>query len=161
MIESFVQSYLHTIVFLHVLGATIWVGGMVVMRFVVHPQLRLIEGESSKLNFALKAMRRLFLLMFPIVLVVLITAVLLALGLGVAEGSSTQQYIDIKVTILVVMVLNYLYMILRRKQAQRIYNNVFYAKARETLSTISQILLPLNIVLGIVALWMGISIRGL
>jgi uncharacterized membrane protein len=161
MIEALFTSYLHVIVFLHVLGSIIWVGGMIVVRFVVHPQLRLIEGESSRLNFALRTTQNLFGFMFPIVLVVVLTALILAIGLDAPKESDMATYVHIKEGILTLMVLNYFYMILRRKEAQRIYNNVFYAKAKETLATISKVLLPLNIVLGIVALWMGILLRGL
>jgi len=42
--------YNHTVVFLHVLSAFVWVGGMIAIRVAVHPVLQSIEDPKTKLG---------------------------------------------------------------------------------------------------------------
>jgi len=52
-------------------------------------------------------------------------------------------------------------MYLKRRKAQKHYDDGDLMGAKESLSLIPKLLLPINIVLGIAALWLGVTLRGL
>lgn len=148
-------NHAHEIVFLHVLSAFIWVGGMIAIRFTVHPTMQSIEDPKIKLGKTLALMGMFFNLVIPFILLILLTAVTMVF----AMGSSLNM--QIKETIWVVMAANFLWMYLKRRKAQRLFNAGDLALAKATVALIPKLLLPLNIVLGIAALWLGVTLRGL
>ncbi len=148
-------NHAHEIVFLHVLSAFIWVGGMIAIRFTVHPTMQSIEDPKIKLGKTLALMGMFFNLVIPFILLILLTAVTMVF----AMGSSLNM--QIKETIWVVMAANFLWMYLKRRKAQRLFDAGDLALAKATVALIPKLLLPLNIVLGIAALWLGVTLRGL
>jgi hypothetical protein len=52
-------------------------------------------------------------------------------------------------------------MYIKRAKAAKLFAKDEIALAKAQLSWIPHLLLPLNIVLGLIALWMGVSLRGL
>lgn len=158
---SLFQENIHLIVFLHVFAAVVWVGGMIIIRFVVHPSLANIVDKISRLEMSLKLMRKLFWFMVPFIVIVFLTAWILWSMMSSVEPQETTQWMLIKGSVLGLMLLNYLWMIKRRNNAYRMFKNTHFPKAKETLSIIPQYLLPLNIILGLIALYFGVSLRGL
>ncbi len=59
------------------------------------------------------------------------------------------------------MAINYTYMYIKRAKAWKLFTQGEIAQAKAQLAYIPHILLPLNILLGFVALWMGVSLRGM
>ena len=59
------------------------------------------------------------------------------------------------------MAVNYTYMYIKRAKAWKLFSKGEVALAKAQMSFIPNLLLPINIVLGIVALWLGVSLRGL
>jgi len=51
---TFFSNYGHLIVFLHVLSAIIWVGGMIAIRIAAHPVVSRGEGSLMHRCFSLK-----------------------------------------------------------------------------------------------------------
>ena len=155
LVELF-GAYAHSIVFLHVISALIWVGGMIAIRLAVHPNLQLIEDTKVKLSRTLAIMGRFFNMVIPLIIILLITALIMSIGHQVEN----KMLIHIKEAIWMVMMINFTWMYLKRKRAQTFFDKNQLADARLTLVLIPKVLLPLNIVLGIVALWLGVSLRG-
>jgi len=153
MIEIY-HNYTHIIVFLHVLSAVVWVGGMIAIRFAVHPSLQSIDDSSIKLGKTLQIVGRLFNLVIPFILISLITALVMIIGAGFSGA-----LIHIKETIWTVMTINFIYMYIKRLKAQKLFNNGDLAEAKASIALIPNILLPINMVLGLIAIFMGVMLR--
>jgi len=166
--------YGHEIVFLHVLAALIWVGGMIAIRFAVHPNMQCIEDPEVKLGRTLAIMGKFFHIVIPFILLLILTAVIMAVGLGfraaaVDEGGNIisqvaydlYQIVHVKEVIWMVMTANFTWMYFKRRKAQKLFDAGDLSGAKTVMALIPKVLLPLNIVLGILALWLGLTLRGL
>ena len=150
-------TYAHSIIFLHVLSALIWVGGMIAIRLAVHPNLMLIGDTKLRLNKLLAITGRFFNIVIPFIAILIITAVVMILGMKFNE---TGYLLHMKEGIWTVMTINFVVMYIRRKKAQKFFDNNQLADAKLTLVVIPKVLLPINIGLGILALWLGVMLRG-
>jgi uncharacterized membrane protein len=148
--------YSHTVVFLHVLSAFVWVGGMIAIRVAVHPVLQTIEDPRIKLGKTLEITGRLFHLVIPFILTLIVTGLMMATVYGTVD-----LLISWKETIWTVMTLNFSYMYLRRRAAWRLFEAGKLPEAKAKVKHIPNVLLPINILLGIAALFIGVSLRGL
>ena len=166
-------TYAHEIVFLHVLSAFVWVGGMIAIRLAVHPNLQLIEDPKVRLGRTLTITGKFFNVVIPFITLLIITAVIMAVGLKFREAavdiegnviSETAMYIynlvHVKEGIWMLMTMNFTWMYIKIKKAQKLFDNGNLAKAKASVALIPKLLLPINILLGIIALWLGITLRG-
>jgi len=163
MKEAMVQffgEYAAVLVFLHVLSAVVWVGGMIAIRVAVHPSLQGIDDPKLKLSRTLQIVGRLFNLVIPFIVILIVTATLMAVGLGF-KGTALYWLVHVKEVIWTVMTINFIYMYIRRKKAQRLFDAGDLAGTKERLSILPNILLPINIVLGIGAIFAGVILRGM
>lgn len=149
------QNYIHEIVFLHVLGAIIWIGGMIAIRLAVHPTMQSIEDPKIKLGKTLMLVGKFFNIVMPFIALVLLTA------LALIYISSTSDTHNLKFAIWFIMTANFAWMYLKRAKAQKLFDAGNLPQAKATVALIPKLLLPINIVLGIIALWLGIELRGL
>jgi len=172
LIELF-GTYAHEIIFLHVLSAFVWVGGMIAIRLAVHPNLQLIPDPSLRLERTLAIVGRFFHLVIPFIILLILTAIIMAVGLGFRHAavdpngvviSEHAMYlynlVHLKEVIWMVMSMNFTWMYLRRRKAQKYFEEGSLQDAKALMSIIPSRLLPINIFLGIVALWVGITLRG-
>jgi uncharacterized membrane protein len=148
-------NYGHEIVFLHVLSAIIWVGGMIAIRLAVHPSMQSIEEPKIKLGKTLMLMGKFFNIVMPFIFILLITAIVLIFTMEKSPAIAMKEYIWI------IMTANFTWMYLKRKKAQKLFDEGKLPDAKAIVALIPKILLPLNIVLGLVALWLGVGLRGL
>ncbi len=153
--QQFFEQYKTIILFLHILSAVIWVGGMIVIKFAVHPSLQSIEDATLRLGKTLLIIGKLFHLVLPFIVISLVTAIISIKALGYTGG-----IIHLKEAIWTVMSLNYAYMYVKRLQAQRFYDKHDFTKAKEAMSLLPSVLLPLNILLGLSAIFIGVVLRG-
>jgi len=58
------------------------------------------------------------------------------------------------------MTMNFTWMYIKRRKAQKLFDAGNLAEAKASVALIPKVLLPINIVLGIMALWLGITLRG-
>ena len=147
------------IIFFHVLGAIVWVGGMIGMRIAVHPGLQHIEEPRQRLARTLEIVRNLFTLVLPFIVVILLTGLVMGLAVG-GSGTPLGMFVHIKEGIWTVMTINYALMVRRRNQAERLFLSGDLAGAKKTMEPLAKIMLPLNIFLGVLALAFGITLRG-
>ncbi|SFV90298.1 hypothetical protein MNB_SV-4-1136 [hydrothermal vent metagenome] len=166
-------TYAHEVVFLHVLSAFVWVGGMIAVRFAVHPVMQSIDDPAIRLGKTLQITKNLFHIVMPFIALLIITAVLMAVGLGfriaaVDESGniinqtaySIYQIVHIKEVIWMVMAANFTWMYLKRRKAQKLFDAGDLPAAKATVAIVPKYLLPVNIVLGVLALWLGVTLRG-
>ena len=84
----------------------------------------------------------------------------MAIATGGHHGNLKELFLS-KEIIWTIMTVNYVYMYVKRAKAWRLFRKGEIALAKAQLSFMPYVLLPLNIILGIVALWMGVCLRGL
>jgi hypothetical protein len=102
------------------------------------------------------------------------TAIIMSVGLGFraaavdSAGSiisqaayATYQLVHLKELIWTVMAANFTWMYFKRRKAQQLFDAGNLSAAKAGVAIIPRVLLPINIVLGIVAIWLGITLRGL
>ena len=175
MTELF-NNYGHFIVFLHVLSAFIWVGGMIAIRVAVHPVVsrggvtpeEMLQSDVmskmlepiQRLGVTLQVTGRLFNLVMPFIIILFATGLMMAIATGGHHGALKSLFLS-KEIIWTVMAVNFTYMYIKRAKAWKLFRQGEMKLAKSQLSWIPNLLLPLNIVLGLVALWMGVSLRGL
>ena len=173
---EFFANYGHLLVFLHVLSAFIWVGGMIAMRVAVHPviarggvtdaQMLLsdkiadILEPKQRLGIIMQTVGRLFNLVMPFIIILFATGLIMAISLGGHHGELKTLFVS-KEILWSIMALNYGYMYYKRATAWKMFNQGKVKEAKARMKWMANVLLPLNIVLGLVALWMGVSLRGL
>lgn len=176
MKDFLIETFAHhrtLIVFLHIISAVIWVGGMIVVRFAVHQSLAHIEDPKLRLERSAHMLKRLFTIVWPLALILITTAILMAVGLGFrsaamdASGNVINDYamslyktIHIKEAIWLIMSLNLGAMMFRRRKAEMALREGNIAVAKEMLGLISKYMVPVNIVLGVIAIFIGVVLRN-
>jgi len=156
---NFFAEYAALLVFLHVISAVVWVGGMIAIRMAVHPSLKSIDDPKIKLGKTLQIMGRLFNLVIPFIIILIITAALMAIGLGF-KGTDLYWLVHAKEGIWTIMTVNFIYMYIKRNKAQKLFDSGDLAQAKMSVSNIPNLLLPINIVLGVIAIFAGVTLRG-
>ncbi|UCM99972.1 hypothetical protein LCX93_10655 [Sulfurimonas sp. SWIR-19] len=172
MIELF-ADYRTQIVFLHVISAVVWVGGMIAMKFAAHPSFIQIESPLHRLERISQALNRLFMIVLPFVVILIVTAVIMAVGLGFraaavdAGGNVIDEYamhiynlVHVKEVIWMIMAANLTAMIFRRNKAQKLLAKGDTAGAKKALELIGKYMVPVNITLGIIAIYLGVTLRN-
>jgi len=159
---NFYAEYGRFIVFLHVISAVIWVGGMIVIKFIVSPAIATIQDTKLKLSRILQILQRLFNFVMICIIVLAITGVFMNLGHDFRHSApSLYILIHIKEAIWTLMVINFIYIYKKRNKAEREFLSGDNESTAENIFIISNYLLPLNIFLGFVTIYFGIILRGL
>jgi uncharacterized membrane protein len=153
--QALFEHYKTIIIFLHIVSAVVWVGGMIAIKFAVHPIIQTIEEPKIRLGKNLQIVGRLFNLVMPFIALSIICAVIIIEGTGYTGG-----FIHLKEAIWTIMTLNYTYMYIKRTLAQKSFVKGNFASAKEHMRLLPNILLPFNIVLGVVAIFLGVMLRS-
>ena len=157
--ELFINEYGRLLIFFHVISAMIWVGGMIIIRVAVHPSLQKISDPRSRIPRTLEVMKRLFFFVLAFVFLLMLTGTLLSLGYGLYD-TALAPFVHVKETILLIMFANLIAMMIKRKKAERAFYLGEDRAMTRHLAHISKFMLPLNIFLGLLALYFGIILRG-
>ncbi|MDD5359164.1 MAG: hypothetical protein PHI79_00545 [Sulfurovaceae bacterium] len=151
------MSQLHLLLMLHIISAVVWIGGMITIRLVIHPINLQFEDLQQRVERNLKATKRLLVLAFPFVLGSFVSGFMItSANFSSYNGSSVYP----KIVIWLLMFLNYMIIFYRSRVATRSFNNLDITGARRIMSPVANLLLPINIILGIVAIYIGINLRG-
>jgi uncharacterized membrane protein len=156
---DFFKNYSSIIVFLHVISAVIWVGGMIAIRFAVHYSMQNIEEPKIKLARTLELLKRFFSMVIPAILTLLITAIIMIIALGFKE-SELYNVVIIKEIIWSIMTFIFLIVYIKRDKAQKAFDSSDFASAKNNLLPIATYFIPINIVLGLIAIFLGVTLRG-
>ncbi len=141
------------IVFLHILSAIVWIGGMIAIRFAVHFSVQTIEDTKSKLQTTLLNLKYFFYMVIVCIVMLFITAIIMVLALEL-QG----LMVHLKESIWFIMTLIVVIVFIKRNLAQKYFDQEEYAKAKEQLQPIAKYFIPMNILLGLCALFLGIII---
>lgn len=173
LIYTIFSEHKNIIVFLHIISAVVWVGGMIAMRFAAHQSIQLIESVPEKIVRSAHALKRLFTLVAPFIIILIITAVIMSVGYGfrtaavAADGTVLNDYamfiyntVHVKEAIWFIMTINFIAMVIRRNKAARLIVNGDLISAASTLKLIAKFMVPLNILLGILAVYLGVFLRN-
>jgi len=152
--SEFFAEYKAFILFIHVISAVVWVGGMIAMRYSAHPSFMEIESPLKRLELISKALKKLFFIVLPFVVLLFITAFIMikAYGLSASEYSI---YAHIKELIWSIMFINLIVMIKRRSRADKAIKDGNMSLALSQLGFIGKFQVPANITLGVVAIFLG------
>ncbi len=148
-------QYSTIILFLHVFSGVIWVGGMIAIRVAVHPVMQSIDEPAIKLGKTLEIVGRLFHLVIPFITLLILTALIFEIYWGYSG-----ILVRIKEAIWSIMTLNFIYMYLRRYKAWKLFQAGKLKEAKELAKPLPNLLLPINIFLGVVAIFLGVVLRG-
>jgi len=161
------------IVFLHIISAVVWVGGMIAMRFAAHNSFSEIENPLHRLERISHALKRLFYIVSPFVIILIVTAVIMAVSLGFRaaavddNGNVISQYamnlyniVHVKEVIWMIMSANLAAMMYRRSQADKLLQKGDTVGAKNALTLIGKYMVPVNIILGIIAIYLGVTLRN-
>jgi uncharacterized membrane protein len=172
LIQLFAE-YKTIIIFLHIVSAVVWVGGMIAMRFAAHYSFVEIESPLHRLQRIAHALKRLFAIVSPFVVILILTAVIMAVGLGFraaavdANGNVIDDYayhiynlVHVKEGIWMLMSINLVAMILRRNKAQKLLDAGDSTGAKKALELIGKYMVPINIILGLIAIYLGVTLRN-
>ena len=142
------------ILFLHVISAVVWVGGMISMRFAAHQSFITIESPEQRLEHIAHALKRLFTIVLPFVIILIITAVFMLIGYDI-KHTEFSPIAHAKEGIWTVMFISLIVMIIRRNKAEKLLKSSDIAGAKKQLEIIGKFMVPLNIILGITAIFLG------
>lgn len=157
---DFFKNYSSIIVFLHVISAVIWVGGMIAIRFAVHYSIQNIEEPKIKLARTLELLKRFFSMVIPAILTLLITAIIMIIALGFKESGELYSVVITKEIIWSIMTLIFLVVYIKRKKAQKAFDSGDFSTTKKNLLPIATYFIPINIVLGLIAIFLGVTLRG-
>jgi uncharacterized membrane protein len=151
-------NYPQLIIFIHVISAVVWIGGMIAMRYAAHYAFQSIEDPKERLRKTANALKRLFVLVAPFTILLVATAMIMAIAMGLHHGAYKAMTMA-KEGLWTVMFINYLAMVIRRNQAQRLLDNGNFDGAKAKLGLIGTYMVPLNIILGVIAIYLGVVLR--
>lgn len=152
--QEFFVNYKTYIVFLHVISAVVWVGGMIAIRFAAHPSFMEIESPQKRVERISHALKRLFTIVFPFVIILILTALVMIKGYSLSQ-SNLSAFSHAKEAIWSLMFINLIVMIKRRNRAEKMLSEGDFAGAKNQLELIGKFMVPLNIALGITAIFLG------
>lgn len=147
------------IVFLHVISAVVWVGGMISMRFAAHASFSEIESPEKRLERMAHALKRLFTIVLPFVIILIVTAVFMLKGYDI-KNTDFRSIAHAKEGIWTVMFISLIIMIIRRNKAEKLLANGDTLGAKGQLEVIGKYMVPINIILGVIAIFMGTFISS-
>ncbi|QSZ42741.1 hypothetical protein GJV85_11660 [Sulfurimonas aquatica] len=152
--SEFFAEYKTIIVFLHVISAVVWVGGMIALRFAAHPSFMQIESPAHRLERVSHALKNLFMIVAPFILTLFITAIIMIKGYSIS-ASDYKVLGYAKEGIWSVMLVAYIVMVMRRNRAQKAIAEGDFVLAKNQLGLIGAVMVPINITLGVIAIFIG------
>ena len=154
-------NFTRLIILLHIVSAMILVGSLFVMRVVVAPVLEKISKEEERLGKGLELMRRFGYVVIPVMLILILASVFMNVGLGFKYGNPTMYVlVHTKEAIWTFVAFNFIYMYIKYRSARKAYELKEWVEVQENLILMIHYLIPLNFVLGLIAAYFGIILRG-
>ena len=132
---------------------------MIAIRFAVHYSMQNIEEPKIKLARTLELLKRFFSMVIPAILTLLITAIIMSIALGFKE-SELYSIVVIKEIIWSIMTFIFIIVYIKRNKAQKAFDSGDFASTKNDLLPIATYFIPINIVLGLIAIFLGVTLRG-
>lgn len=132
---------------------------MIAIRFAIHYSMQDIEEPKIKLGRTLENLRRFFNMVIPAIIVLLTTAIIMIIALGF-KGTPLYSIVIAKEVIWTIMTIVFITIYIKRNKAQKAFNEGKLPDAKKLLIPIAQYFIPLNIILGLIAIYFGVTLRG-
>ena len=166
-IYKIMTDYTNEVIFLHVVSAVMWVGGMMAILVITKTAHKTVSDERRLAGRA-TLIKSYFRFLTPFIVLLLISATFMALGyqdnaIGedgfILDLKSMEIYksITMKGSIWGIMVMNMFLMIWIISKAEKADCKI--QKAADCMWLVNTYLLPANILLGTIAIYIGVSIR--
>ena len=127
---------------------------------VITYSMQEIEEPKIKLGRTLESLRRFFNMVIPSIILLLLTAIIMIIALGF-KGTPLYSFVIAKEIVWTIMTIIFVIIFIKRKQAQKAFDEGNLAIAKEKLQPIANFLIPTNIILGLIAIFLGITLREL
>jgi hypothetical protein len=127
------------------------------MRYAAHPTFMSIESAEDRLLKITVALKKLFLIVFPFTIIILLTAVVMIMGYDL-KSTPFSSLGHAKEAIWIVMFVNYILMIKRRNRAVDFLANGDIVGAKVAMSLVGKYMIPLNIIIGVIAIFLGTTL---
>lgn len=168
-IYEVMTDYTTEIIFLHVLTAVIWVGGMMAV-LVITMRAKASVSDERRLSGRAKLIKSYFKFLIPFILLMLVSSLFMSLGYRdnaytedgfIIDLNSIEMYkfVTMKGSIWSAMVLNMILMVWIISIAEKV--DCKPQKAQDCMWLVNTYLLPANVVMGCIAIYLGVSIRHL
>lgn len=158
---EFFGSFAKIIVFLHVISAAILIGGLFILRFVIKPILMTMEDEEDKFKRCLNILDRYSKILLPVMLILISASLVMTIGLGFEYASPiTYTLIHVKEALWLFIAFNFGFMYWKFLEAKKAYKKCDYFEVKENIILIVNCLVPLNLILALIAAFVGVTIRG-
>lgn len=166
-IYQVMTDYTNIIIFVHVVSAVLWVGGMMALLVITKTAHKTVS-EEQRLTGRANLIRGYFRFLTPFIVLSLVSALFMALGYRdnaldsdgfILDFHSHEiyKYITMKGSIWIAMVMNMFLMVWIIKKAEN--DGCTVQKATDCMWLVTTHLLPLNIVMGLGAIYIGVAIR--
>jgi len=155
--QSFYEAWAFVILPLHLISVVVWLGGMVMFIVAVYPSVKQIPNEKMMIRTLLRTFRRYFNFLFPFIMILAITGIIMELGMDFGSKDPTLgAIVGAKEAIWVLMFLNFLlgyYKILEAKKRCLASDS---EQAKDNIRLIAHYLFTINIFLGLCSLYFGL-----
>ncbi len=162
LVSDVFNNYKTLIIFLHILSASLLIGSMFMIIFIIRPIAKKVEDVKIKCGNCLKILKRFNIFLVPTMLVIFSASFFMNIGMGFEYGDPTTFImIHIKEAIWLFLVFNFLYMYKKYLNATKAYKKKNFLITQENIILITKYLLPLNLVVSLMAVYFGIVIKGI
>ncbi len=162
LVSDVFENYKTLIIFLHILSASMLIGSMFVIIFIIRPVAKKIEDIEMKCGNCLKILRRFNIFLAPTMLIIFSASFFMNVGMGFEYGDPTTFImIHVKEAIWLFLAFNFLYMYKKYLNASKAYKEKDFLMTQENIILITKYLLPLNLIVALMAVYFGIAIKGI
>ncbi|XPV52319.1 MAG: hypothetical protein ACNI3H_07940 [Halarcobacter ebronensis] len=98
-------------------------------------------------------------MVIPSIIILLATAIIMIIALGF-KGTELYSTVIAKEAVWIIMTVVFTIIYVKRNQAQKAFDKGEFPLAKQKLEPIASFLIPLNIVLGLIAIYLGVTLRG-
>lgn len=160
IIEIF-ANHSRIIIFFHVISAVLLIGSLFLIRFLIVPVFDKIEQEEVRYKAYLELIKYFLSFIFVVMFILITVSVFMNVGLGLKFGDQTTYIIaHTKEIVWSIMMLNFIVMYVKYKSAQKAMKNNVLVEVHENIVLIVKYLVPANLVISLLSVYLGIIIRG-
>ena len=149
------------IVFLHLVSAAFLIGSMFMIIFIIKPVLVDIDDEAVRYSRCIRILEKYFYYLFVTMMLIVSASLTMSVGLGFEYASPTlYSLIHVKEALWVFIAFNFIYMYIKLMNTRRLFKTREFFEVHENLGLIVTYLMPLNLILTLIAAYIGVIIRG-
>ncbi|WP_024953761.1 hypothetical protein [Sulfurospirillum arcachonense] len=144
------------IVFVHIIGAALLIGSMFTIKFIIEPTVEDIEDETIKYSRKIKILDKYTYFVF-----IVASSIIMNIGFGFQYASPTiYSLIHVKEALSVFIAFNFAYMYIKLISAKKFFKTRSFFEVEKNLNIITLYLLPLNLLLSLISVYIGLIVRG-